>query len=74
MDNLTLEQKKLLDEIMYRENPQREVDEIVNNTKIALDICENEKPQKRVDEIVKNEIINTKNKKKKKKRKKNKKW
>ena len=69
MDNLTLEQQKLLDEIMNRENPQRKVDEIVNNTKIALDICENEKPQKRVDEIVKKEIKN-----KKKKRKKNKQW
>lgn len=38
MKNLTAEQKKLVDEILERENPQRKVDAIVADTKLQINL------------------------------------
>lgn len=38
MKNLTAEQKKLVDEILERENPQRKVDTIVADTKLQSNL------------------------------------
>lgn len=42
MKNLTAEQKKLVDEILERESPQRKVDAIVADTKLQINLKANQ--------------------------------
>lgn len=49
---LTKEQENLIKEIMEKNDPQRQVDEIVEKTKIAMEILKKEGHQVKGDKIV----------------------
>ena len=56
MQELTEQQKSLIEEIMRRESRQRRIDEIVENTKIAMIIFRSESKQNKIDKIVEREL------------------
>lgn len=44
--------RRVVREIMERENPQRKVDEIVRKTQLAIEICKQANQQNKVDKWV----------------------
>ena len=55
-ERLTEEQLKKVKDIMEENSPQRKVDDIVEKTKLAMEICTVEGQQAKVDKIVSEEL------------------